>query len=242
VTIGRYNGSTVNPRPLEPEPTEAFRVAGWLVQPSLNRLTRGDETVHLEPRAMQVLVCLVGSAGEMVPRTAMISAVWQTEYVTQNALTRAISHLRRAFADDARRPRVIETIARRGYRLMVPVEAVDVPARSAADVALACAIVVDGVQMVLAAGENVIGRASDVAILVAHTEVSRHHARIVVSAGGATVEDLDSKNGTFLWRERVTAPTRLEDGDEIAVGPSVLVFRVLSTMGTTQTARSEERD
>lgn len=71
-------------------------------------------------------------------------------------------------------------------------------------------------------------------------EVSRRHAVIAVSAGGATLADLGSKNGTFLWGERVERATRLEEGDEITVGPAVLVVRSTAGLATTRTARRRE--
>ena len=66
--------------------------------------------------------------------------------------------------------------------------------------------------------------------------ISRRHARIVISAGGATLEDLDSKNGTFLRGNKVTQPAPLSDGDLIRVGSVSLTFRVFSLPGSTETA------
>ncbi len=77
----------------------------------------------------------------------------------------------------------------------------------------------------LADGEHVIGRGDDVAIGIAARGLSRRHARIVVRQGRATLEDLESKNGTFCGDEAVTAPRVLRDGDVIHLGKRVrLVF------------------
>ncbi|MGD8439388.1 MAG: transcriptional regulator [Holophagae bacterium] len=98
-------------------------MADWLVQPQLNRLTRADgEAVQLEPKMMDVLVRLARTPGEVVSREALIDAVWPEVYISESVLTRAIAGLRRALGDDARRPRFIETISKRGYRLIVDVE------------------------------------------------------------------------------------------------------------------------
>ncbi len=67
--------------------------------------------------------------------------------------------------------------------------------------------------------------------------VSRHHARIRVEKGAATLEDLGSKNGTFLRGEPVTAPTRLEDGDQIRLGSVIVTFRIPPPAGSTETVR-----
>jgi DNA-binding winged helix-turn-helix (wHTH) protein/WD40 repeat protein len=102
-----------------------FRVGPWLVQPSLNLLSQDDTTVHLEPKVMEVLVCLAQRAGETVPREELIRAVWPGTFVTDDALKRCVSELRRVLDDDAHEPRIIETIPKRGYRLLAPVERVE---------------------------------------------------------------------------------------------------------------------
>lgn len=96
-----------------------FKLGEWLVEPQLNRLMRPDgETVQLEPKMMDVLVCLARHAGEVVSREQLIDAVWPNLFISESVLTRAIAGLRRAFGDDARTPEFIETISKRGYRLL----------------------------------------------------------------------------------------------------------------------------
>jgi TolB-like protein/DNA-binding winged helix-turn-helix (wHTH) protein/Tfp pilus assembly protein PilF len=102
-----------------------FRLADWLVQPSLNSVSRNGSSLHLEPKVMDVLVYLASRAGEAVPKDELIKAVWADTFVTDDALIRSISELRRIFEDDAREPRVIQTIPKRGYRLMAPVHQVE---------------------------------------------------------------------------------------------------------------------
>jgi DNA-binding winged helix-turn-helix (wHTH) protein/WD40 repeat protein len=100
-----------------------FRIGEWLVEPSLNRLSRGDTTIQLELKVMDVLVCLAERAGEVVTRQEIVDRVWATEFISDNTLTHAITEIRNALGDDARNPSFIETIHRRGYRLIAPVEA-----------------------------------------------------------------------------------------------------------------------
>jgi pSer/pThr/pTyr-binding forkhead associated (FHA) protein len=68
--------------------------------------------------------------------------------------------------------------------------------------------------------------------------VSRHHARICVSGSGATIEDLGSKNGTYLHGERISAAASLVDGDEIRLGSMPVTIRLLKAAGSTVTQRS----
>ena len=101
--------------------TVPFTLGEWLVQPQLNRLSRpGGEDAQLEPKMMDVLVRLARTTGEVVSREDLIDAVWPEVYISESVLTRAIAGLRRALGDDARKPRFIETISKRGYRLIGP--------------------------------------------------------------------------------------------------------------------------
>ena len=102
-----------------------FRLAEWLVQPDLNRLTRGEATVQVEPKLMDVLVYLAERPGEVVSKIDITDGVWSEVFITESVITRAIAGLRRALEDDAREPRFIETISKRGYRLMVSPEPVE---------------------------------------------------------------------------------------------------------------------
>jgi DNA-binding winged helix-turn-helix (wHTH) protein len=103
----------------------AFRIGSWLVQPTLNLISQNGTTVHLEPKVMEVLVCLARRAGEPVAREELIQTVWPATFVSDDVLKRCISELRRVFEDDAREPHIIETIPKRGYRLLAPVEEVE---------------------------------------------------------------------------------------------------------------------
>jgi DNA-binding winged helix-turn-helix (wHTH) protein/Tfp pilus assembly protein PilF len=101
---------------------DGFIVEDWTVAPSRNLLARGDEQVRVEPRVMDVLVHLAEHADGVVSKEDLIERVWKSRYVTDDVLTAAIYSLRKALGDDARRPRYIETVSRRGYRLIAPVK------------------------------------------------------------------------------------------------------------------------
>ncbi len=98
-----------------------FELADWRVRPSLNRLSRVGRTVQLEPKLMDVLLFLARRGGEVVSKNDITDAVWSEQFITDSVVTRAIAELRRALGDDAHAPRYIETISKRGYRLIAPV-------------------------------------------------------------------------------------------------------------------------
>ena len=78
-------------------------------------------------------------------------------------------------------------------------------------------------------GENVLGRIREAVVCIPSTRVSRRHARIVVHGTSATVEDLGSKNGTYVGDRKIEGATSLVDGDTIRVGDAEFVFCVISS-------------
>ena len=98
-----------------------FRIGDWLVQPNLNRIVRDDQEVRVEPKAMEVLAYLGENADNVVPKSKIIQQVWSGSYVTEEVLTNSIWELRKALGDDAKNPIYIQTVPRRGYRLIAPV-------------------------------------------------------------------------------------------------------------------------
>jgi Tol biopolymer transport system component/DNA-binding winged helix-turn-helix (wHTH) protein len=99
----------------------SFHIGDWQVQPQVNCVQKGDQSFHLEPKIMQVLVQLATHSNEVLSKDQLISTVWADTFVGDDVLTRSISEIRRVLDDDARAPRFIQTIPKTGYRLMVPV-------------------------------------------------------------------------------------------------------------------------
>ncbi len=97
-------------------------IDGWLVQPMLNLLSRDGVSVRLRAQLMDLLVCFANHPGRVLRKEELLAEVWEGRWVAESALSRCIAELRAAIGDDADRPRVIETIIKRGYRLIAPVE------------------------------------------------------------------------------------------------------------------------
>ena len=114
------------------------QVGEWRADRTTNELGRAGETLRLEPRAMEVLMALAARAGQVVSREELLAEVWPGVVVGDDALTQSIIKLRRALGDNPRAPSYIETISKRGYRLIAPVrrdgDAAAVPARRRAPV------------------------------------------------------------------------------------------------------------
>lgn len=101
-----------------------FWVADWKVEPRLGQLSRGEDTVKVEPKVMTVLVSLAQAAGDVISREQLEAAAWEGMVVGYDSLASTIIKLRKAFKDDSRNPRIIGTVPKRGYRLIAPVSIV----------------------------------------------------------------------------------------------------------------------
>src|SRR5215470_6174831 len=98
-----------------------FCVGAWLVEPSLNTVSRNGTNIRLEPKQMEVLVCLARHQGEPVSKEKLLRAAWPDTFVSDDVLIRSIFALRRTFEDDPKEPRFIQTVPKRGYRLVARV-------------------------------------------------------------------------------------------------------------------------
>ena len=148
-----------------------------------------------------------------------------------------MTEIRGVLGDDASAPRFVRNVHGLGYafcgELRDPATPAALPRPQAA--AFSCGLVWGAHEIGLREGENLVGRTPECAIRIDSAQVSRHHARIIVADGQATVEDLGSKNGTHVEGRRIAAPRRLEDGDTVLVGPALLTFRKGYGDGSTKT-------
>jgi eukaryotic-like serine/threonine-protein kinase len=114
----------VDPAGEAPSPSSPFRLGEWTVEPMLNTVSRGGQSVHVRRQLIDLLVCLASRPGQVVPKEEIFKAVWPGQFVAETGLARCISQLRDVFGDDPRDPQVIETIPTRGYRLLLRAERV----------------------------------------------------------------------------------------------------------------------
>ncbi len=116
---------TASPDTEHPPSTGEFLLDGrWRIVPARNRVFDGDVEHQVPDKFMQVLMVLVTRPG-VVSRQDLFDAVWPDTFVVEESLTRSISALRKLFDDDPRAPRIIETIPKKGYRLLAPVERIE---------------------------------------------------------------------------------------------------------------------
>jgi len=196
--------------------------------------------LHLSPKAYELLKILVENRPRVLAKNEIHEHLWPSTFVSEVNLATLIGEIRDALGDDARKPRFIRTAHGFGYAFCGTTIAEALP--SAMQVSLFCWLVREGRRLPLRNGENVLGRDPEDGINLDSPTVSRRHARILVSAEGATLEDLESKNGTFLKGRRVSSAVSLANGDEIRTGSVVLRFRMSSPKGLTSTWTEGERE
>jgi DNA-binding winged helix-turn-helix (wHTH) protein/Flp pilus assembly protein TadD len=105
-----------------------FHVGDWRVDGPGCRLHRDDARVSVEPKVMDLLLFLADRPGEVVGRDALLAALWPDVVVGDDTLARTVSKLRSALEDDVKNPAYIETVPKRGYRLIAPVTKPETPA------------------------------------------------------------------------------------------------------------------
>lgn len=200
-------------------------------------LDRGTR-VHLSPKAFELLQLLLTRRPAVVGKHEIFEHVWRDTFVSDANLSVAIAEIRQALSEDTRQPRFVRTVHRVGYAFCG--EAVDVATGGAASGdAGVCWLVREGRPLPLAAGTHVIGRDPRSAVWLDASGVSRRHARIDVTASGATLVDLESSNGTFVDGQRLCGVHQLRDGERIELGEATLTFRTWTNAAATRTERVE---
>ncbi len=217
-----------------------LRLGELIFDTSARQLLRGTSEVHLSPKAFDLLKILVEQRPRALSKKELQEHLWPATFVSDVNLTTLVAEVREAFGDDARQPRFIRTAHRFGYAFCAEVlEILDDDGRDAS--ISCCWLLRNGRRIPLHMGENVLGREPEGGVNLDSPTVSRRHARILISTMSVTLEDLRSKNGTFLHGARVSTAVPLKDGDEIHIGSVVLRFRGASPRGSTATWSEPER-
>jgi DNA-binding winged helix-turn-helix (wHTH) protein len=206
----------------------------FVLDAATRRLLRGqdEQPVHLSPKAYELLWVLVEMRPRAIAKSELHERLWPSTFVSEATLASLVAELREALGERGREARYIRTVHGFGYAFSAEAHENSFPELQR----LANWIVYGGRETSLQEGEHICGRDAGVAISLSSSTVSRQHAKIIIKGMTATLEDLGSKNGTFLRGLAVTSPTPLVDGDRIRVGDCELIFRSLSTPGSTETA------
>lgn len=205
-----------------------------VVDVEAHQLMRDGRAVHLSPKAFQLLSLLVIQRPKAFSKQELHQHIWPATFVTDDSLSRLVSEIRAATGDNSRDARYIRTVHGFGYAFAEAVTGGSV--RRAFDRQPArFRLVGAGRDVRLTLGENLIGRDPAADICIDAPRVSRRHARVVVENGGVRLDDLGSKNGTFVDGSRVDGRVELPIGAEIRLGSFVLTLTADAQALPTQT-------
>ena len=215
-----------------------LQFADLTFDPDTRQLWCDGKEVHLSLKAFELLALLVDRRPHAVSKSELHDQLWPATHVSDSSLPSLVSEIREAIADRQRRPRLLRTLHGFGYAFEFQDAATK--ATPAADAPMGWLVGAVG-EIALAGGDNVLGREGPGVILLKSSTISRRHARITIEAERAEVEDLGSKNGTFVDDRRVTEPTPVVDGSQVRIGSLVFTFRRPQPDGSTETLSSHMR-
>ncbi len=210
---------------------------GNLVLDSESRaLMRQGRPIPISPKAFKLLQVLIEARPRAVPKAELHRRLWPDTVVSDVNLPTLIAEVRSAIGDGARAPEFIRTVYAYGYAFCGTAVPLQRDGQPRSDESRVFRLLWGHREIALADGENVLGRGTDSVVWIDAQSVSRRHARLVVSAGLATLEDLGSKNGTFVNGLRLSAPVALRDGDELRVGNVPMTLKSYAKPDFTETA------
>jgi DNA-binding winged helix-turn-helix (wHTH) protein len=203
------------------------------------RLIRHGADIHISTKAFDLLRLLIERRPSVLDKASLHAHLWPRTFVVDANLTVLVAELRRALADNAREPRFIRTVHALGYSFCGDAFDLAPPAGEGTVARARCWLMWNERAFVLADGPNVIGRDPECGVWVDAPGVSRRHARIDVPPGGDVVrlEDLGSKNGTFLDGAAVNEAVEAVDGNVIQIGRAELTLRIWSRRKSSETER-----
>ena len=212
-----------------------FRFGEFTLDLDTRQLTHGSHAIHLAPKAFELLAALVVERPKVLSKAVLQQRLWPETFVAEANLSNLVAEIREALGDRARTPLFIRTAHGFGYAFCGDASTVAGAAGPGVDRQF-CWVEWGRQRFPLAVGTHVVGRDPDVEIRLDASTVSRRHARIVVSADDAILEDLGSKNGTFVGETRVTAAVHLSDGDGVRFGSLLVTFHMPAPLGATETS------
>jgi DNA-binding winged helix-turn-helix (wHTH) protein len=210
------------------------RFGPFVLDSETRELLRQDLPVPLSPKAFELLTLLVASRPKAMAKRDLQDRLWPETFVVEKNLPNLIAEIRDAIGDDASNPRFIRTIHRFGYAFR-EASARAVEGQPANHDKGAFRVRWMSGDVTLHEGEHVLGRDPDAEIFLDHPGISRRHAVIRISGGLASIEDLGSKNGTFVEDRRVNGVRSLRDGEVVRVGSVTLTLRRLTAPRSTET-------
>ena len=213
-----------------------LRFADCVFDSDTREVLRAGKPVHVSPRAFALLAVLIERRPKAVSKDELHKILWPETFVSDANLPNLVGELREVLGDDAQKPRILRTVQRFGYAFIGNAQELRKIVSRVEGRKSVYRLIWGTREVALDPGENLLGRDEDSVVWIDDPLVSRRHARIVIDDTGAVLEDLDSKNGTYVRGKRIKGPRKLADEDEVKIGPASMVFRVFKQAASTATA------
>jgi DNA-binding winged helix-turn-helix (wHTH) protein len=211
-----------------------IRFADCTLDTDARRIVRGAREVHLSPKAFALLTLLVESRPRAVAKAELVERIWPDTFVSDDSLAKVVSKIREAIGHSEDTP-IVRTVHGYGYAFAAAIEQESPQADSRATTGPPpCWLLCGDQEFALRDGEHIVGREPTATIRLNSPKVSRRHARVLVNGRNATVEDLGSKNGTFVRGIRIASTMALASGDATRIGPFTLVFLIRAESASTE--------
>jgi DNA-binding winged helix-turn-helix (wHTH) protein len=198
-------------------------------------LLRHGRPTPLSPKAFRLLEILLDRRPEALSKGELLDCLWPETSVSDASLHNLVAEVRAAIGDTPQASRFIRTVPRIGYAFHGDAQPVIGTAGLAERALAGPHLASRRREWHLSEGPNDVGRDRECAVSIDSPSVSRRHARVFVTSGAATIEDLGSKNGTYVNEQRVSDAVAVEEGDQIRVGSVTMVFRRGGSLSSTMT-------
>jgi len=203
----------------------------FVLDADTRELRRGSKSIPLSPKAYELLETLVANRPKALSKTVIQDTLWPGTFVVEKNVVNLVAEIRDALGDDATHPRFIRTVHRFGYSFReTPQDDGPLGAPQAR-----FRLIWSNGRAGIGEGEHILGRDPDLRLFLDAPGISRRHAVIRIAGEQATIEDLGSKNGTFIADQRLDAPKALASGDVITIGSVTLTITALQAWGSTRT-------
>jgi DNA-binding winged helix-turn-helix (wHTH) protein len=201
------------------------------------RVSRGGQEIRLTRKAFDLLAMLVERRPDAISKNDIHARLWPDTFVAEITLHSLVSEIRRAIHDDANNPQFVRTVHGFGYAFIGQrdeAHPADPQRRRVRGW-----LIWEAERLEVFDGDNLFGRGDADVVELPSTTVSRRHARISFEED-PWIEDLGSKNGTFVGDRQVTSRVRLTDGDRVRFGSFLLTFRVAQPPDATATQSTSD--
>lgn len=213
-----------------------FRFGTFTLDSDCRALTKDGRHVAISPKAFKLLQVLLEGRPRAIPKAELHQRLWPDTIVSEVNLPTLIAEIRQAIGDGARAPEFIRTVYGYGYAFSGAATTVKSEGARSHNGDQVFRLLWGQREVALGDGENILGRGNDSLVWIDSKSVSRRHARVLIDMGLATLEDLGSKNGTFVNGIKLSQPIALRDGDELRIGTVPMVMKIFAKPHTSETA------